>query len=189
MRKLVGWLIVGALSVALMVAASFWSFQQIEDAAAARQRNDTLLAQVYEVKAALVDAETGERGFLLTGDEAFLDPWLEARQRVQVGLAALGQGTVMTRRSLSVVSLLIDQKFEWFARNIALKRTGELSEALDQVRGPEGKPLMDRIRSELGGLIKTIELDRDEREVEFQRSMRLLYGFLIFSGCRPRSTA
>ncbi len=71
-----------ALLVALVVVVSLWSFRQIETAAEARTNTYDLIIRANALLSDLVDAETGQRGYALTGDEAFLDPYTPVHDSV-----------------------------------------------------------------------------------------------------------
>ena len=68
--------------MALGVALSFWAFRQIRQAAEARRHTYVVISSADDLLSALKDAETGQRGYLLTGDEAFLEPYLAVRDSV-----------------------------------------------------------------------------------------------------------
>ena len=68
------------------------------DAATSLIETDRLVAHTYKVRSTLaevlrlsVDAETGQRGFLLTGAEAVLEPYEKALQSSSQTLAELGR--------------------------------------------------------------------------------------------------
>ena len=82
--------LVGAtILVALGVGLLFTTFRQMEDAGEARQVTYVLLSDADALLSELRDAETGQRGYLLTGDEGFLAPYLAVRDTLDVHLAAL----------------------------------------------------------------------------------------------------
>ncbi|MBI2527220.1 MAG: CHASE3 domain-containing protein [Candidatus Rokubacteria bacterium] len=97
----------------------------------------------------LKDAETGQRGYLLTGDERYLEPYQDAlaalweRQReLRVGLAARpGQ-----RERLDALQPLISAKLAELHRTIELRRHEGEAAAVRVVLTDEGRALMDRIR-------------------------------------------
>jgi CHASE3 domain sensor protein len=66
--------------VALGTLSLFWAYGQIEQAAEKRQRNHIVISQAQDLMSQLKDAETGQRGYSLTGDEAFLEPYLNVRE-------------------------------------------------------------------------------------------------------------
>jgi two-component system sensor histidine kinase EvgS len=78
-----------ALLVALVVVASFWAFGQMKAAAVARKHTYEVIDRANALLSALKDAETGERGYALTGDKSFLEPYLAVRDSVGGQLAEL----------------------------------------------------------------------------------------------------
>ena len=87
-----------ALLVALVVAVSFTAFRKLEEAAEARKHVFVAIIVANDLLSALKDAETGERGYSLTGDEAFLEPYLAVRDHVGGQLEQLRQRTWISRR-------------------------------------------------------------------------------------------
>jgi CHASE3 domain sensor protein len=94
-RKIIAPLAGAALLVALVVAASFWAFGQIEEAAGARKHTNAVIHCADALMSELRDAETSQRGYSLTGDETFLEPYLAVRDSIVFHLEQL--------RSLSVI--------------------------------------------------------------------------------------
>ena len=101
----------------------------------------------------LGDAETGQRGYLLTNDETYLQPYEAAlralEQRVNTVLAHL-QGDGQSPESLKPLRDLVTQKLAELSRTVELNRAGEYAAALKLVRSDEGKNLMDNIRASVG---------------------------------------
>jgi len=95
-HKIVALFAGAALLVALVAVVSFWAFSQIEKAAEARKHSDVVINRANDVLSALRDAETGQRGYSLTGDEAFLEPYLAVRDSVRDHLKELRQITLIS---------------------------------------------------------------------------------------------
>ncbi|MDO8465898.1 MAG: PAS domain S-box protein [Gallionella sp.] len=167
--------------VALGVAVSFWAFSQMEEAAEARKHTHTVLNSADDLMAVLVDAETGQRGFLLTGDEVFLEPYLAVRDSITGRLKELRQMTLNSaaHQHLDALVPLIDAKLVYLSRNIELRRNHDMVAALANVRGSQGKQLMDSIRAELSSFIQIEEGVRAKHDTEFQSSERLLFILII----------
>jgi len=72
-----------ALLVALVVVPSFWAFRHITEAAGARKHTHDVIHHADALLSELRDAETGQRGYSITGDEAFLEPYLAVRESVR----------------------------------------------------------------------------------------------------------
>ena len=145
-----------AMLVALVVAASFWAFGQIEKSAAARQHVQTVIDRADDLLSALIDAETGSRGYALTGDEAFLEPYLVVREKVNGKLEILRELASLNAaaRHLDALAPLIAERMAELARFIALRRSDDAAGALAVVKSGQGKRLMDSIRVEMRGFIQ-----------------------------------
>lgn len=102
------------------------------------------------------DAETGQRGYLLTGDESYLQPYRSAVADVAPLLAELMQMTAQRleqRPDIAELQRLSEAKFSELEETIALRRNGGergLAEALEVVQEGRGKLLMDEIRRVVG---------------------------------------
>lgn len=96
------------------------------------------------------DLETGQRGFLLTGDERFLEPYVEGAQEIDSALAALDRHLPddgRYRRELAELRRASQDKRSFVDRSIALGRSDDRDAAHRLVADGEGKRLMDRLRA------------------------------------------
>ncbi len=102
--------------------------------------------------AAIRDAESGQRGFLLAGDRAYLAPYESAQTEVPRQLERLralsGDDPVMNR-TVSSLAGMSDDKLAELRVTVDLAAAGRQQEALARVRSGEGQALMERIRAEL----------------------------------------
>ncbi|MCX7050172.1 MAG: CHASE3 domain-containing protein, partial [Candidatus Sumerlaeota bacterium] len=165
------------MAAAAVVVISFWSFSRIEDAAEARNHTSVVIHGANELLSALIDAETGQRGYLLTGDETFLEPYLMVRNGIRGQLKQLRQLTSINsaRQHLDALAPLIDRKLAYLAQNIELRRKDDMADVLTNISGSQGKPLMDSIRAEMGSFIQIEEGALKQREAVFQSNMRHLF--------------
>ncbi len=119
--------------------------------------NERLVSHTYEVKAALssllsamTDAETGQRGFLITGDPAYLEPYQRGTASVQEALDKIASLTVMSTSRLQHLTELrpiIDQQVQELAQTAQVRQTEGFDAAQRIVRTDVGKARMDRIRA------------------------------------------
>ena len=169
------------LLIATVTFLSFWTFRQIEDAAEARKHALMVLSSGNELMSALVDAETGQRGFLLTGDEAFLEPYLTVQGSIRGQLEKLRQLSITStaHRHLDVLEPLISEKLAYLSRNIELGRNSDMPAAIADARGSQGKQLMDSIRAEMRGFIQVEEETLGKHDAEFRSTMRHLFIVIV----------
>ena len=139
--------------VALMVTAA----QQRSDARALAQATETV-TQIERVQQLALDLETSVRGYVITGQEAFLQPYFAARERYPVEAQRL-VGLVDDR----VVAERLLRDGQDYARGYAdrviatQRRSGQA--ANDVVATGEGKRRMDALRSDLA-LLRSVEQRR-----------------------------
>ncbi|MGH7779909.1 MAG: CHASE3 domain-containing protein [Candidatus Binataceae bacterium] len=101
---------------------------------------------------ALKDAETGQRGYLLTGDDKYLTPYDSGIAKVQTNLNRLSEQSRARNISVSdfaALDTLANQKLDELKKTIAIRRTQGLDAALVVVNTNRGKYLMDRARTKI----------------------------------------
>jgi CheY-like chemotaxis protein/CHASE3 domain sensor protein len=134
-----------------------------------------VIAQMEGILSAVKDAETGQRGYLLTGDEQYLRPYEAARVGLESQFLRARRFTVDNpeqRERIATLEKLINEKLAELNRTIDLRRAGDTAEALRAVRGGRGAAMMDRIRS-LASEIETSERTLlDKRRIEADESAR-----------------
>jgi PAS domain S-box-containing protein len=165
------------LLAALVVATSFWAFQQIVTAAAERMHASNVLNLADDWLSEMRDAETGMRGFALTGDEAFLEPYLAVKDKVAGHLQDLRARTtiVAAQQRLNAIAPLMTAKMTQAARVIELRRGQDMATMVAVVKSGEGKRLMDLIRAEMKGFVQIQESARAQHNADFQSNMRTLF--------------
>lgn len=148
-RSIVG-LLAGA--ILLLLAVNIATFVMIQRTAAFNdqiERSQQVRRATHLVLLSLVDAETGQRGFLLSGDPAFLTPYSRAEITVPEQMEELEQLTTGDPQLEPHVAVLLEaarDKLAELERTIALSRTGRTGEALRLDRSGGGQALMDAIR-------------------------------------------
>jgi methyl-accepting chemotaxis protein len=128
--------------------------------------NDRWVAHTQEVRtkladliSSLKDAETGQRGFVITGDDGFLEPYGRALPDIAKTVSdvrALTADNDVQQRRLATLQPLIDGKLAELKRTIELRRNVGFEPTMKVVAAGEGKTLMDQIRRVVA------EMDDDE---------------------------
>jgi PAS domain S-box-containing protein len=114
-----------------------------------------LLQHLEETGSTLKDAETGQRGYLLTGDEQYLSPYRQALTKLHDEQAALRGDASAGELPPSDVQTLVrlsEAKLAELEQTIQLRRTGGLAAALPVVLAGQGKATMDQLRAEIARL-------------------------------------
>ena len=168
-------LIVAGLILLVVVAALIaWLTLSIDRTAiASRQLLDWREAG-FQIMSALQDAETGQRGYLLTNDRNYLAPYEAALERLPARLQALRELTPdQSARQVSVAELekLIDAKLTELKQTVEMQAQGLGTEAIAIINRDIGLRTMDAIRGRIDDLRneQTAEIDAAR---EKSRSMR-----------------
>ncbi|MGH8595664.1 MAG: CHASE3 domain-containing protein [Gammaproteobacteria bacterium] len=141
-----------------------------DDVESTWSRVDALL----DIKNNLVDAETGQRGFLLTRDPVYLQPYEKARATYAESIESLAQalgGKPAEGASLAAIANLAATRYEIIDRTIELGRQGDFSAAVQLVTGGDGKRVMDAFRAEVA------KLERLERAALLTRGRGVIARF------------
>lgn len=129
-----------------------------------------------------IDMETGMRGYLITGDEQFLQPYEVARPHITAELSSLRERVADNPQQVDRVARLLALQNEWdsFARQmIALRRgNGDYSAA---IRTGRGKRLTDEIRKEYDQFVSMEQQLRVARNEDVSRTTVLASAmYLLF---------
>lgn len=115
-------------------------------------RYHVAIGQLREILSTLKDAETGQRGYLLTGEEKYLQPYQQAIGRVPQELEALtakAKTGELSAGEITSLSQLTSQKLAELRQTIMIRRAQGLPAALAIVETDFGKNTMDSIRAEV----------------------------------------
>lgn len=171
-----------ALAIVLLLAVNLAVFVMIRRTA---EFNDTVehTQQVRllsrEVLTRLVDAETGQRGFLLTARPEYLaihDAAIRQLPDLMSELKGLGLDDPDLAPRVERIQELSARELDVMDRTIALARTGRIGEAVGLIRGGQGKILMDAIRVEIAALdeIQATRLQFRTRQSEWAANVTVL---------------
>eukprot|EP01034_Spumella_vulgaris_P001634 gene1634-2161_t len=152
-RRTIAFLVAGVLALLAIVAASGWlsvrTAQHAETAVVERQ----IRSLATSLLAATLDAETGQRGFLLTGEPRYLGPFERAQPRLRSDIASLRTLLANDARQLAVlndIAGVLDQKMAELNQTIEMARSGRRDAAMEIVLSDRGRLLMERARVQLG---------------------------------------
>ncbi len=123
------------------------------------------------------DAETGQRGFVLTGADDFLVPYSQAMSALPQQLEELrrlASGDALQASSVRALERLAREKQAELVQTIELQRRGRSAEALAIVRGGRGQRLMEMIREEIARMQQREATRLAEREREADSARRRL---------------
>lgn len=128
--------------------------KQMQHIAARTLESSTIQADISSILRDLTDMETGQRGYLLTGNPSYLQPYTEAKGRIGTDFAGLRAGLANREESEqeSQLESLASSKQAEMERSITLRQQGYRHRAFILVDSNEGMEYMDRARGLLSSL-------------------------------------
>jgi len=190
-RAVVGGLILAMIILGVLIARN--TFSQAEARGRAETEGDALLA-VYRVGTALLDLETGERGFILTRDPGHLDTYQRSRARIEPLIeeardAMEATGSDAGQQHVASFQALTRYKLREMDYTVALGRAGNFDVANTIVQAKLGKLEMDQIRQHLSALIVSQGKRRNDAFDHARRVERrllplvfLMWGLIVLFG-------
>jgi CheY-like chemotaxis protein/signal transduction histidine kinase/CHASE3 domain sensor protein len=166
--SLVG-VLLGVLAVGGIALFSYRALDARQQAAASVEHTLEVMRQLDVVLSAMKDAETGQRGYFITGEDRYLEPFTRAQTEVPQLIDQLttlvADNPVQAQRVEALRRLTVD-KFSELQETLELRRAGDLEGSLAIVRSDRGKTAMDGIRSTIANMSGDEEALYRERERE-----------------------
>ena len=151
---------VGTLALLALIAWNAYlavkHLKQMKRIAALTLESSMIQANISAVLRDLTDMETGQRGYLLTDDPSYLQPYTDAKGRIGTDFAGLRAGLANRaeheRSLVSQLESLANSKQAEMERSISLRQQGYRHRAFMLVDSNEGAEYMDRARGLLSSL-------------------------------------
>ena len=168
----------GFLAATIILLAVGWeshaNTKRLAEAAGWQNHTYEVLNTLGETSANLDDAETGQRGYLLTGQDAYLEPYHRAVSNlgpVIAHLKWLTSDNASQQRRIQVLEPLVEKKLAKLQTTIDIYQRVGPSAAHDVVIEGSGKRLMDQIRALIAAMTTDEKELLDVRTQEANSSM------------------
>jgi methyl-accepting chemotaxis protein len=125
------------------------------------------LERIANVLSLLQDAETGQRGYVITGEDSYLEPYnsgVGGLPKVVQELRQLTGDSANQQKRIDEIEPLIAAKLAELKKVIEIRRKANFGDAAKEVEAGAGKKEMDEVRGILG------EMDREERDLLKQQA-------------------
>ena len=168
-RLYLGFALLLAMILLLAGVVAYESYRIAEVNLERQERAVELHQRVDDLEIDLLNMETGKRGYLLNGEESFLEPYNEGRRDFEGELEearrvnAAANGEVLDPQTLNELDAQYEVVLDLFAQQIATRRTGATSP--EALKLGQGKAEMDEARAILARLQgQASESQREARE-------------------------
>jgi PAS domain S-box-containing protein len=145
-----------------------------------------VLYEIEQTESLLLKAETGQRGYVLTGDAQYLQPYNQASAEVDghiANLARITSDNADEQANAAQLRVYADQKLSELKETVALFRNGRIDQAKAIIETNRGLIAMDNIRR----TIRAMQLE--ESSLEAARSAAYRRSVKITSACIALTTA
>ncbi|MBM4136045.1 MAG: PAS domain S-box protein, partial [Nitrospira sp.] len=159
----------GLLLIILVIigVASYKNLFQLIENNRLATKNRVILKKLEVVLTKITDAETGQRGYIITGDEHYLEPYHAALITINQEMKELRKLTIDNpdyQSRLDNLEPFIIEKLSGLKERIALRKNKGFEAAAQEVRSGKGRTVMDNIRKIIS------DMEDNERNLLEQRA-------------------
>jgi methyl-accepting chemotaxis protein len=164
------------LLIFVIVGVTSWRNvdQQLKDAAWVAHTHE-VLTTISKLMSAMQDVETGQRGYIISGEQSYLAPYSDAVTSVEVHrlhLLELVNDNPRQASRAQALGPLISTKLDAIDDGIEARRTGDFARAQQVVLSGSGKKAMDEIRAVVTAMTQSEEALLAERASQASAAAR-----------------
>ena len=146
-----------ALVLAILAGVGWLSYRNMTAASEADHwttHTYLVIEELDRLFSSLKDAETGERGFVLTGNPKYLEPYQASLREIGTHLDALRRLTAdspLQQHRLAAITPLVASKLAELKETVAIREAKGFQTADEEVMTDVGENIMDKIRVQVAG--------------------------------------
>lgn len=171
---------IGVVAVAVVLAA--WINTKAQHSAVLVSRAIDIRERAERFLGHMRDAETGQRGYLLTGEDIYLDPFEKGRAAALPeldGLEGLMDPGAPEHQNVALLRAESRVKLAELEETITLARSGRRDEAIAMMRGGKGIATMESLRDRVQWIqdaenVRLVALGRAEERRRLQASFGII---------------
>ena len=141
--------------------------------------------ELAELMSQIKDAETGQRGYIITGDETYLQPYTDALANVGSSLETLKRLTADNpgqQQRLAALTTVVNSRLDHLKEALQARQTGGLAAGVAAVETGQGKLTMDEIRARVADADRVEVTLLGERAVLAARSASTAEAITLWGG-------
>ena len=166
-------------------AVAFFNLQALREGNQRIVQTHQTIVALDQMLSSVQDAETGQRGFLLTNDQRYLEPYNAALRAIPLKLdeiEELSGGTAAQRPRVAALRQHVEAKLAELRETIELRRSEGLDAALAVVNSDRGKAEMDAIRGQIAAMAEAETQIRVQRLAQMESAQRTALVTSLLSG-------
>ena len=185
--RLVKVLLFSSIFVTCMAGAmAYLNYRYYKESAQKLERANVLMLRTTEVLSLMKDGETGSRGYILTQDSTYLEPFHSFEQQIDSYRKDLlhHEENLLFEDDLTEIFRLIDSKKNFMRKTIAINDSIGQEAASMLIKTNKGKLVMDSIRIEVAQMLKKEQVFLAETSSKYESRLKLMtnvrYGIQAF---------
>ena len=162
-----------ALTITFIVVSER-NYNNILNSVAATRDGRDHLSLIYQLQTLVLNAETAQRGYLLTGNKIYLEPFLQAKAelpKVQYELVAAFADRSDRQAQLNDLAKVVIDKLVGLEITITLAEQGKRDEAMRRFELNKGNDQMDVARKKVAVMIDEMGLEGEQMRAYWERNM------------------
>ena len=162
-----------ALTITFIVVSER-NYNNILNSVAATRDGRDHLSLIYQLQTLVLNAETAQRGYLLTGNKIYLEPFLQAKAdlpKVQYELVAAFADRSDRQAQINELAKVVIEKFVGLEITITLAAQGKRDEAMQLFQQNTGNDQMDVARKKVAIMIDEMGLEGEQMRAYWERNM------------------
>ncbi|MBA4410444.1 MAG: hypothetical protein C0397_13605 [Odoribacter sp.] len=189
-QKLFAGLAISATIIGFVSLLSVSSLRSMHESAELVKHTHIVKIQIEDVLISVMDIQSASRGFVISGQENFLEPMHKAMQQVQGQIDSLRKLTSDNPRkqpAINEIEKLIDKRIEFSVQTVNMRRTKGLQKAVKLIETGIGQQLSDSIRylkdfmtAEENRLLLQRDKEEDKRLAQTQKVILTGVSFMVF---------
>jgi signal transduction histidine kinase len=173
-EKVAAAFVAGVVYLAVIGAVAYASVNRFAETTDRAEQTHVVLRTLTEVLSTLTGAETGARGFVITGDARYLEPYHDAEAEVVARLRSLSTliDDDSQRTRLEHLMPIVSRRFALLRESVQLRAKGGFDDAAAAAGTGQGRAVMDSIRSIVDAMSANETARLHARSAAEQRSLR-----------------
>jgi len=175
-------------SAVILIAVAIYSFfnsKKFVESASWVSHTQEVRYDFQKILADVVDAEAGERGYIITGRENYLDPYHHTKANLLTELEKareLVKDNPAQQRNVDTIKFLASQSLQYLETAITARRTAGLDSAKAMVQSGGNKIILDKIRKVIAnaeGVENDLLIQRDKASADDLRDFNVVFIVLL----------
>lgn len=174
------------LSVSIITSITFFQSKNVKDTAGGVSHTEKILRLIQKIIATALDSETGARGYLITGNQKFLEPLRDSESNFRNELDSLQlllKDNQQLEHKFDSLSFYVNERIEYSRKMVTTKDELGIGAAVKLVENGQGKIYTDHIRR-IGNDMEIVASDllltkQNANNKSIQQLNILLYSILL----------